>query len=75
MRRTSIILIGAALAFGLAAKKLTSKLPRGFRITCAALIAADLVLRALPLPVLQLLLRALQSLLRALQSLLREPRS
>lgn len=43
------VMVGGALIFGLAAKKLTGKLPRGFRIACAALIAADLVLRALPL--------------------------
>lgn len=38
-----------ALAFGLAAKKLPEKHARTARLVCAALVAADLVLRLLPL--------------------------
>ena len=38
----------AALAFGLAAKKLLERFPRTFRTVCVALVGADLILRLLP---------------------------
>ena len=46
---TFFVLVGGALVFGLAAKKLLSRAPRATRLVCAALIAVDLVLRLLPL--------------------------